>query len=96
MLATLAAGSRTSPVGCRACAASGHVVTAAPPSVMNSRRFISKSWPDALNGSVGNFGPMSASVNRVGLASGPLFPVHPNQRTSQDQPDWFGLCYMRT
>jgi hypothetical protein len=35
----------------RAC---GHVAAATPPNVMNSRRFISKSRPDAVRGSVGN------------------------------------------
>jgi hypothetical protein len=35
-------------------------------------------------------------VNRVGLTPGPLLPVHPNQRTSQDRPEWSGLRQLRT
>jgi hypothetical protein len=34
-------------------------------------------------------------VNRVGLTPRPLFPVHPNQRTSQDRPGWSVSCQKR-
>jgi len=33
-----------------------------------------------------------SGVIRVGLTSRLPLPVHPNQRTSLDQPDWSGLC----
>src|ERR1700720_3174782 len=54
----------------------------APPDERGGNRYV---LPNAT-------APHLDSTHRVGLTPRPLLPVYPNQRTSQDRPDWSVSC----
>jgi hypothetical protein len=60
--------------------------TKAPPDERGGNRYV---LPNAT-------APHLDSTHRVGLTPRPLLPVYPNQRTSQDRPDWSGSCQERS